>query len=441
ISFEDVTITASSVKKEVKRRRSLNSEQEETVVKKEAKLGKLSESYLVSSPKDNVHWAQHDSVLIGRYMTSKDGKNESNPKVAGFDMDGTLISVKGTHKYPKDEHDWKWWSKKVPKRLKELDAEGYRIIIISNQGGLDLSKKNSEKRRTNFINKIKHIADDLNVPFVIYVATGRDKYRKPMAGIWKCLIENENNCFVDMEKSFYVGDAAGREDNWKKGAQRDWADTDRKFAENIGLKFYTPEEFFDNEKLAPFSYSEGFDPKKLPQDVPLFAPTSPPLVVPKEQCEVVIFTGFPASGKSTFANKWLINNGYTHVNQDKMKTKAKCIKACEEALEEKKSVVIDSTNSNAESRKDYIDIAKKYGVPVRCFWFQASEALAKHNNMYRVYGATGLGRTLLPDISFQVYKSKFSEPTLDEGFQEIKLINFIFEGNEEERKKYEMWYI
>ncbi|CAG8686270.1 10339_t:CDS:2 [Acaulospora colombiana] len=233
------------------------------------------------------------------------------------------------------------------------------------------------------------------------------------------------------------GDAAGRGDNWKKNASRDWSDTDRKFAENIGLKFYTPEEFFDNDKIAmPFSYSEGFDPKKLPSDVP----ASPPLVTSNEH-EIIIFVGFPASGKTTFARKQLINNGYTHINQDTLKTKAKCIKACEEALKKKTSVVIDSTNSTVESRKVYVDLANKYRVPIRCFWFQVSEALARHNNMYRVFGLTGLGRTLLPDVSFQVYKSKFCEPTLDEGFQEIKLINFIFEGNEEERRKFEMWYI
>lgn len=48
--------------------------------------------------------------------------------------------------------------------------------------------------------------------------------------------------------------------------------------------------------------------------------------------------------------------------------------------------IIDNTNADVESRKAYIDLAKNYKVPVRCFWFQASEALAKHNNMYRAYG-------------------------------------------------------
>jgi hypothetical protein len=47
----------------------------------------------------------------------------------------------------------------------------------------------------------------------------------------------------------------------------------------------------------------------------LFTPASPPLVPPGGHCEVVVFVGYPASGKSSFAKKWLITNGYVHVNQ------------------------------------------------------------------------------------------------------------------------------
>jgi hypothetical protein len=47
----------------------------------------------------------------------------------------------------------------------------------------------------------------------------------------------------------------------------------------------------------------------------LFTPASPPLIPPDGHCEVVVFVGYPASGKSTFAKKWLITNGYAHVNQ------------------------------------------------------------------------------------------------------------------------------
>ncbi|CAG8743877.1 12580_t:CDS:1, partial [Dentiscutata heterogama] len=44
----------------------------------------------------------------------------------------------------------------------------------------------------------------------------------------------------------------------------------------------------------------------------------------------------------------------------------------------------------------------------------------------------------LPDIAYNVYNSKFSEPKLEEGFQEIKHINFVFEGNDHERKSFNL---
>jgi len=43
---------------------------------------------------------------------------------------------------------------------------------------------------------------------------------------------------LDKEVSFFVGDAAGRQ---YPGGRADFSSTDRKWAENIGLRFFTPE--------------------------------------------------------------------------------------------------------------------------------------------------------------------------------------------------------
>jgi len=42
----------------------------------------------------------------------------------------------------------------------------------------------------------------------------------------------------DKEFSFFVGDAAGRHYNGKRS---DFSSTDRKWAHNVGLNFFTPE--------------------------------------------------------------------------------------------------------------------------------------------------------------------------------------------------------
>ena len=105
----------------------------------------------------------------------------------------------------------------------------YQIVIFSNQFNLD-KKPN---KYADFISKISEIKKLFNDKIDIVVSIRKDEYRKPNISMWDFYTKDRN---VDYKKSFYVGDAAGR--------KNDFSDSDLKFAENIGIKFYTPEEFF-----------------------------------------------------------------------------------------------------------------------------------------------------------------------------------------------------
>lgn len=62
---------------------------------------------------------------------------EGRTKIAGFDFDGTLVSTKSGNVFPKDSTDWKLWNKqKVVAKLRELYADGYKIVIFTNQRGI-----------------------------------------------------------------------------------------------------------------------------------------------------------------------------------------------------------------------------------------------------------------------------------------------------------------
>jgi bifunctional polynucleotide phosphatase/kinase len=69
--------------------------------------------------------------------------------------------------------------------------------------------------------------------------------------------------------------------------------------------------------------------------------------------------------------------------------------------------------------------------------------LAKHNNMYRAcYAPAGEPeRTLLPMTAFGSFGSAFERPEEDEGFEELRTVNFVWEGSDEQRKLWERYML
>ena len=45
----------------------------------------------------------------------------------------------------------------------------------------------------------------------------------------------------------------------------------------------------------------------------------------------------------------------------------------------------------------------------------------------------------MPYSAFTGFRAAYEEPQLDEGFAEIKRVNWVFEGEEEERRRWSMW--
>ncbi|XP_020417840.1 polynucleotide 3'-phosphatase ZDP [Prunus persica] len=98
---------------------------------------------------------------------------------------------------------------------------------------------------THFFLKKKNARSIEVVTVQVFIACGlgksggqaEDPFRKPKPGMWHILEQHFNSGIsIDMDQSFYVGDAAGR--------KNDHSDADIKFAEAVGLKFYVPEEYF-----------------------------------------------------------------------------------------------------------------------------------------------------------------------------------------------------
>jgi bifunctional polynucleotide phosphatase/kinase len=337
-----------------------------------------------------IIWKKTDEYYEG---TTKNFKYEK--KIASFDLDDTLIKTKSKKKFATGKSDWEWaFGDIVPDKLKELFNDGYSIIIISNQAGIGDGKKVGD----DWIEKVNDIIKELGVEIKVFCSVSKNKYRKPLPNFKKEFFSEKIS-----KKSFYCGDAVGRDG--------DFADTDYKFAVNCGLLFYTPEHLFLEEEnvLPKIKYCVDFS-KNIENNKNLN------LGLEQKYKEMIIMVGFPGSGKSYISNEIKNKFGYEIINQDTLKTKAKCIKEAEKQMKNKKCIIIDSTNPGKEKRKEWIDLAKNNGYSVRVILMKTTIEQSKHNNIYR---AIMNKVEQVPDIVYNMYKSKYEKPELNEGIDEI----------------------
>ena len=155
-----------------------------------------------------LQWEEKGSMLVLRF-----GESVSSSKIASYDLDGTLIETASGRKFAISSSDWKLLPR-ISNKLHSLHKDGYKIVIISNQLGISRGKPTVGE----FKQKAEAIARALNIPLLLLAATTKDKHRKPCMGMWEHMTRAENGGMdVDTKESFYVGDAAGREANWKHG--------------------------------------------------------------------------------------------------------------------------------------------------------------------------------------------------------------------------------
>mmetsp|Transcript_23247 Transcript_23247/g.28829 ORF Transcript_23247/g.28829 Transcript_23247/m.28829 type:complete len:171 (-) Transcript_23247:648-1160(-) len=161
-------------------------------------------------------------------------------------MDYTLIKTKSGKTFAQSCFDWDILYDRVPSKLRRLAADGFRIVVFTNQGGVSIGKRTVGDLRTQF----SAIQKKLGVPMTFLAATGgsADPHRKPSPVMWQLFSKKLNGGTpINTDLSFYCGDAAGRPatDTRKKDHSAD----DLLFARNSGLSFLTPEALFLGERL------------------------------------------------------------------------------------------------------------------------------------------------------------------------------------------------
>ena len=238
-------------------------------------------------------WKDIDTVLY--YI---DPKFEFNESVAVFSLIDTLIKNTKKLEYLYDN---------IKLKLIDLNQRHASIIIIHSFYECDISYIKQ---------KMDNMISDLQIPIIAFFSTKPNRYAKPFTNIWKVIeiLYNRENKNINKSLSIYVGNAAGRVfrkmSTYKKLiiTNIDKSCSDRAFANNIGLTFYTPEMFFIGD-LNPIMWNYGDnsinnDNKKLQ----LYA-VNPPIIKNEldklDKCDkyIIIVTGPPSCGKTTLAEK------------------------------------------------------------------------------------------------------------------------------------------
>ena len=304
----------------------------------------------------------------------KINKPKYRDKLAAFDYDWTIVNPKEGKTLPINVNDWEWYHPSVPDKIKEYYDNGHMIVIFTNQ-----SKEWKHKQ-------IRIVSRALKIPIFTVIAS-KPNY-KPKTNMFDVLFKNNT---INKSESFFVGDALGR--------KIDFSDSDKVFADNIGIKCYSPEEiFFKEEKIIiPNILDKYF----------IYNESSP---------EIIIMVGYPGSGKSTIANYICNSDNYVSINSDDYKTTPKMLKKAKDYLLNKSSIIFDATNSSIKKRNEYITFAKKNNYyNIKCIHVSTPLSLSFKRNRLRKE------EKQVPKIAYSVYTKHYQEPSSDEGFQLIKI--------------------
>lgn len=287
-------------------------------------------------------------------------------KVVGLDFDWTLVMPKDNKTFPKDVDDWQWLRASVPTTLKKYYDEGYCLVIFSNQSkGWKLTM-------------IENVMKAIDLPILAVVAYNKQDY-KPNPNLFLNVVPFKK---VNTDNSFYVGDALGR--------KNDYSDSDKVFAENVGISIKCPEDVF---LLHNNTNEDNINIDAV------------------ESQEIIIMCGYPGSGKSTIADKVFgTNTSYVILSGDLLKTSSKMTKAAKSPIADGKSVIFDATNMTRAKRAEYINCAQNYNILVRCIYVATSmeESMFRNNKRPK--------ENIVPKIAYYVMRKKFEPPSENEGF-------------------------
>ncbi len=134
--------------------------------------------------------------------------------------------------------------------------------------------------------------------------------------------------------------------------------------------------------------------------------------------ESVIFIGIQASGKTTFYKNYFFDT-HIRISLDQLNTKNKQNRFLQTCFDTQSKFVIDNTNPEVETRKEFIEKAKKNKYKVIGYYFSSEIQKSIERNSKRE------GKKRIPEIGIKGTFSKLVLPKFDEGFDALYFVKIV----------------
>ena len=128
--------------------------------------------------------------------------------------------------------------------------------------------------------------------------------------------------------------------------------------------------------------------------------------------EIIVFTGLPGAGKSSFYKERFFNT-HVRVSLDLLRTRHRERRLMEACLETEQRLVIDNTNPTRQERAVYIEPSKARRYTIVGYYFQAKVADCLQRNSQRPEVQR------VPDVAILAAAKKLELPSFAEGFDQL----------------------
>lgn len=339
---------------------------------------------------------------------------KSSNKIAAFDLDHTLIEPNHSKVFPKDYDDW-IWKPYVKNNLKQLNDNGWTIVVFTNQGGKNTTKE-------GLLYKFNKINNDIDIDMSFLASISRNYSRKPFPGMWnkyKKMMKDLFNVNIKDCKTFYCGDAF---DNTHKALKAN----DLKFSINIDVPFIKNIDLF-NPDFILINLENLYYKLDYQQLLPKLDFCQKKVNLEKiallqflKKYRYLFIISPNSTGKTTFCKKYLVTKNYLRLSKDEYKEKDYFNSI---GFNIKAKLVFDNTNYSKKSRDKILKILYKNGVDdneIGYIYRDIPKKLSLYLNSYRHFINRG-NYPLVPEIAIHKYYKSLELPNKNI----IKLSNWI----------------